>query len=80
MPHRLPLPPDAMGKITYLAPAGKYSFKSWHVRTPKPAASKLAVDTPLLMGQYSNSDDVVYIGCGERGNKMAEVLMDFSQL
>lgn len=23
--------------------------------------------------QYSNSDTVVYVGCGERGNEMAEV-------
>jgi len=23
--------------------------------------------------QYSNSDAVVYVGCGERGNEMAEV-------
>ncbi|KAL3511526.1 hypothetical protein ACH5RR_024243 [Cinchona calisaya] len=28
----------------------------------------------------SNSDTVVYVGCGERGNEMAEVLMDFPQL
>ncbi|KAJ8770886.1 hypothetical protein K2173_021801 [Erythroxylum novogranatense] len=35
-------------------------------------------------GQYSlkhsNSDTVVYVGCGERGKEMAEVLMDFPQL
>ncbi|XP_056169569.1 V-type proton ATPase catalytic subunit A-like [Syzygium oleosum] len=30
--------------------------------------------------QYSNSEAVVYVGCGERGNEMAEVLMDFPQL
>ena len=30
--------------------------------------------------QYSNSQAVVYVGCGERGNEMAEVLMDFPQL
>lgn len=28
--------------------------------------------------QYSNSDTVVYVGCGERGNEMAEVLVEFS--
>ncbi|RID56415.1 hypothetical protein BRARA_G03614 [Brassica rapa] len=27
MTHRVALPPDAMGKITYLAPAGQYSLK-----------------------------------------------------
>ncbi|KAF2309207.1 hypothetical protein GH714_001177 [Hevea brasiliensis] len=89
-------------------------LQTWPVRTPRPVASKLAADTPLLTGQrvldalfpsvlggtcaipgafgcgktvisqalskYSNSDTVVYVGCGERGNEMAEVLMDFPQL
>ncbi|XP_042478745.1 V-type proton ATPase catalytic subunit A-like [Macadamia integrifolia] len=133
MQHHVALPPDAMGKITYIAPAGQYSLKdtvlelefqgvkkqftmlqTWPVRTPRPVSSKLAADTPLLTGQrvldalfpsvlggtcaipgafgcgktvisqalskYSNSDTVVYVGCGERGNEMAEVLMDFPQL
>ncbi|KAK4373901.1 hypothetical protein RND71_004578 [Anisodus tanguticus] len=133
MEHHVALPPDAMGKITYIAPAGQYSLndtvlelefqgvkkeitmlQTWPVRSPRPVATKLAADTPLLTGQrvldalfpsvlggtcaipgafgcgktvisqalskYSNSDTVVYVGCGERGNEMAEVLMDFPQL
>ncbi|KAF6151704.1 hypothetical protein GIB67_001987 [Kingdonia uniflora] len=32
------------------------------------------------LSKYYNSDNVVYVGCGERGNEIAEVLMDFSQL
>jgi V-type H+-transporting ATPase subunit A len=28
----------------------------------------------------SNSDAIVYVGCGERGNEMAEVLCDFPEL
>ena len=28
--------------------------------------------------QYSNSDTVVYVGCGERGNEMAEVCLFLS--
>ncbi|CAM6021112.1 unnamed protein product [Sphagnum compactum] len=89
-------------------------LQEWPVRTPRPVASKLAADTPLLTGQrvldalfpsvlggtcaipgafgcgktvisqalskYSNSHGVIYVGCGERGNEMAEVLMDFPQL
>jgi len=27
MEHRVALPPDAMGKVTYVAPAGQYSLK-----------------------------------------------------
>ncbi|KAG2725833.1 hypothetical protein I3843_01G082900 [Carya illinoinensis] len=133
MQHHVALPPDAMGKISFIAAPGQYSLKdtvlelefqgvkkkftmlqTWPVRSPRPVASKLAADTPLLTGQrvldalfpsvlggtcaipgafgcgktvisqalskYSNSDTVVYVGCGERGNEMAEVLMDFPQL
>lgn len=32
------------------------------------------------LSKYSNSDVIIYVGCGERGNEMAEVLMDFPQL
>lgn len=32
------------------------------------------------LSKYSNSDVIVYVGCGERGNEMAEVLMDFPKL
>ncbi|KAK9834737.1 hypothetical protein WJX74_008831 [Apatococcus lobatus] len=32
------------------------------------------------LSKYSNSDGIMYVGCGERGNEMAEVLMDFPQL
>ncbi|MEN2497733.1 MAG: V-type proton ATPase catalytic subunit A [Marteilia pararefringens] len=32
------------------------------------------------ISKFSNSDIVVYVGCGERGNEMAEVLMDFPEL
>lgn len=32
------------------------------------------------LSKFSNCDAVVYVGCGERGNEMAEVLMEFPQL
>ena len=32
------------------------------------------------LSKFSNSDVIVYVGCGERGNEMAEVLRDFPQL
>lgn len=32
------------------------------------------------LSKYSNSDVIVYIGCGERGNEMAEVLEEFPAL
>eukprot|EP00211_Chloroparvula_japonica_P017157 CAMPEP_0119135030 /NCGR_PEP_ID=MMETSP1310-20130426/18495_1 /TAXON_ID=464262 /ORGANISM="Genus nov. species nov., Strain RCC2339" /LENGTH=299 /DNA_ID=CAMNT_0007125879 /DNA_START=1 /DNA_END=896 /DNA_ORIENTATION=+ len=131
--HYCMLPPGAMGKVTYVAPAGHYSVtekvielefqgekkeytmsQMWPVRQPRPTAEKLKAREPLLTGQrvldtlfpsvlggtcaipgafgcgktvisqalskYSNSDGIIYVGCGERGNEMAEVLMDFPQL
>lgn len=32
------------------------------------------------LSKYSNSDIIVYVGCGERGNEMAEVLRDFPEV
>eukprot|EP01067_Filipodium_phascolosomae_P009020 Filipodium_phascolosomae@DN7941_c0_g1_i1.p1 len=32
------------------------------------------------LSKYSNSQVIVYVGCGERGNEMAEVLTDFPEL
>lgn len=93
----------------------KYSMMhTWPVRAPRPVATKLSADYPLLTGQrvldalfpcvqggttcipgafgcgktvisqslskYSNSDVIIYVGCGERGNEMAEVLMEFPEL
>lgn len=32
------------------------------------------------LSKYSNSDIIIYVGCGERGNEMSEVLADFPEL
>jgi len=32
------------------------------------------------LSKYSNSDCIIYVGCGERGNEMAEVLEEFPTL
>merc|ERR1712054_688493 len=32
------------------------------------------------LSKYSNSDVIVYVGCGERGNEMADVLKEFPEL
>uniref|UniRef100_A0A914V8V9 H(+)-transporting two-sector ATPase n=1 Tax=Plectus sambesii TaxID=2011161 RepID=A0A914V8V9_9BILA len=31
------------------------------------------------LSKYSNSDCIIYVGCGERGNEMSEVLRDFPE-
>jgi V-type H+-transporting ATPase subunit A len=32
------------------------------------------------LSKYSNTECIIYVGCGERGNEMAEVLSDFPEL
>lgn len=32
------------------------------------------------LSKYSNSDVIIYVGCGERGNEMSEVLQDFPEV
>lgn len=32
------------------------------------------------LSKYANTDGIIYVGCGERGNEMAEVLSDFPEL
>ncbi|KAK0397551.1 hypothetical protein QR680_002168 [Steinernema hermaphroditum] len=131
--HRILLPPNACGTVTYVAPAGDYTVEDvlleiefagtksqytmlqvWPVRQPRPVSEKLAANYPLLCGQrvldalfpcvqggttaipgafgcgktvisqslskFSNSDAIIYVGCGERGNEMSEVLRDFPEL
>ncbi|CDF39816.1 Vacuolar-type H+-ATPase, V1A subunit [Chondrus crispus] len=131
--HKLMVPPNQMGTVTWLASAGSYTIEEtmikiefngveksynmiqkWPVREPRPVTEKLRANTPLLTGQrvldalfpsvqggtcaipgafgcgktvisqalskFSNSDCIVYVGCGERGNEMAEVLKDFPEL
>ncbi|ETP44458.1 hypothetical protein F442_08948 [Phytophthora nicotianae P10297] len=62
----------------------------WPVRKPRLVAEKLVGNVALTTGQktvssqtlskHSDSDAIVYEGCGERGNEMAEVLNDFPEL
>merc|ERR1719262_923825 len=32
------------------------------------------------LSKHSNASVIIYVGCGERGNEMAEVLQDFPEL
>ena len=32
------------------------------------------------LSKFANTDGIIYVGCGERGNEMAEVLTDFPEL
>lgn len=91
-----------------------FLMHSWPVRQPRPYASTLTTDVPLITGQrvidtffpltkggtamisggfgtgktvllqvlaqLADVDVVILVGCGERGNEMADVLEKFPQL
>lgn len=106
---------DQVLEVEFEGKKHSYSMMhTWPVRVPRPVATKLSADHPLLTGQrvldslfpcvqggttcipgafgcgktvisqslskFSNSDAIIYVGCGERGNEMAEVLMEFPEL
>ncbi len=88
--------------------------QKWPIRTPRPVAQRIPIDTPLITGQrvldsivpvakggtaaipggfgtgktmtqhqiakWCDADIIVYIGCGERGNEMTQVLEEFGEL
>jgi V/A-type H+-transporting ATPase subunit A len=128
------VPPDVLGRVTELRPAGTYADDEplcwierptgtvaevsmshpWPVRRPRPVLERLPLAVPLLTGQrivdmlfpvargstaampggfgtgktifqqtvakWCDADVIVYVGCGERGNEMAEVLREFPEL
>jgi V/A-type H+/Na+-transporting ATPase subunit A len=131
--HRIMVPPDLAGTLSWVAPAGEYTIdepiarlkigktekdltmlQRWPVRRPRPYKSRLGVTTPLITGQrvldtffpvakggaagipgpfgsgktvtqhsiakWADAQVIVYIGCGERGNEMTEVLQEFPHL
>lgn len=131
--HKLMIPPNGHGRVTYIALPGNYSVDEvilevefnnkvceysmvqlWPVRTPRSVRTTLSARHPLLTGQrvldvlfplvqggttailggfgcgktiisqsiskYSNSDIIIYVGCGERGNEMSELLQEFPKL
>jgi V/A-type H+-transporting ATPase subunit A len=131
--HRVMVPPDLEGTLTWVAPAGEYTIEEpiarlrtrdgeqelamlqrWPVRRLRPYRSRQGHSGPLVTGQrvldsffplakggaaaipggfgagktvtqhsiakWADAEVVVYIGCGERGNEMTEVLQEFPQL
>ena len=131
--HRVMVPPDVEGTLTWIAPEGEYTIdepiarlqsaggerelpmlQRWPVRRPRPYRRFAEQTAPLVTGQrvldtlfplakggaaaipggfgagktitqhqiakWSDAHVVVYIGCGERGNEMTEVLQVFPEL
>jgi V/A-type H+-transporting ATPase subunit A len=131
--HRVMVPPDVRGTLTWIAPEGEYTIdepvarlssdgqereltmlQRWSVRRARPYRQREEQDQLLITGQrvldtffplakggaaaipggfgagktiaqhqiakWSDAQVVVYIGCGERGNEMTEVLQEFPEL
>jgi len=131
--HKIMVPPDVSGKLTFVASEGDYTIEEiiatvkgegkendlamlqyWPVRMARPFVKKFDPEIPLLTGQrildaffpltkggtaaipggfgtgktvtqhqlakWCDADIIVYVGCGERGNEMTEVLMEFPEL
>ena len=142
--HRIMVPPDVSGRLTWVAPEGEYTIEEpiarltslppdlggdrggasgervltmlqrWPVRRPRPYHHRLPPTELLVTGQrvldaffplakggaaaipggfgagktvcqhqiakWSDADVVVFVGCGERGNEMTEVLQEFPHL
>ncbi len=142
--HRVMVPPEIEGTLTWIAPEGEYTIdetiarlapplssppmggkeggreielsmlQRWPVRRPRPYRLLEEQSEPLVTGQrvldtlfplakggaaaipggfgagktvtqhqvakWSDAQVVVFIGCGERGNEMTEVLQEFPEL
>lgn len=131
--HRIMVPPEMEGTLTWIAPKGKYTIvdpiarmktrrgeqdivmlQRWPVRRPRLYRQRMAPTELLVTGQrvldtffpmvkggtaaipggfgagktitqhqiakWSDADVVIYVGCGERGNEMTEVLQEFPEL
>jgi V/A-type H+-transporting ATPase subunit A len=142
--HRVMVPPEMSGRLTWVAPPGEYTIEEpiarltplspshggevvsgngeqtlmmlqrWPVRRPRPYHHRLPPTELLITGQrvldsffplakggaaaipggfgagktitqhqiarWSDAEVIVYVGCGERGNEMTEVLQEFPHL
>jgi V/A-type H+-transporting ATPase subunit A len=131
--HRVMVPPELSGTLTWVAAAGEYTLEDpiarlrtehgerdltmlqrWPVRQARPYKTRLGHTIPLITGQrvmdtffpvakggaagipgpfgsgktvtqhsiakWADAQVIVYIGCGERGNEMTEVLQEFPHL
>jgi V/A-type H+/Na+-transporting ATPase subunit A len=131
--HRVMVPPDVQGTLTWIAPAKQYTIdepiarvetesgekeltmlQRWPVRRARPYRMRRSMTEPLITGQrvldtffplakggtaaipgafgsgktvtqhsiakWADAQVIVYIGCGERGNEMTEVLQEFPHL
>ena len=131
--HRIMVPPDSSGKLTYIAEEGDYTIvneifrlenngieksytmlQKWPITQTRPYKTRGIPKEPLITGlrvidllfpiakggtvavpggfgtgktviqqslaKWSNADVIVFVGCGERGNEIADVLKEFARI
>jgi len=131
--HRILVPPNVEGEITYIIDEGDYTIEEtiarvktgteerelqmyhrWPVREKRSELPRLSPSIPLITGtrtldflfpiakggvaaipggfgtgktvlqhalaKWCDADIIIYIGCGERGNEMTQVLEEFPEL
>jgi len=131
--HRIIVPPNVEGEITYIIDEGDYTIEEtiarvktateerelqmyhrWPVRQKRSELPRLSPSIPLITGtrvldflfpiakggvaaipggfgtgktvlqhslaKWCDADIIIYIGCGERGNEMTQVLEEFPEL
>src|SRR3989344_1399020 len=70
--HSVMVPPHVSGILISIAKGGTSAI-------PGPFGSGKSVAQQQL-AKWSDADVIVYIGCGERGNEMTDVLLEFPEL
>ena len=84
-PVRVPVPPRAASHVTRPLLTGQRVFDLLFPVAEGGTALCRAVSGPARpsieqsLAKFAEADVVVYVGCGERGNEMAEVLHDFAE-
>jgi len=131
--HKIMIPPNISGKLTYLAREGDYTIEQeiyrlemgkevksfsmmqkWPITTSRPFKERMLPDEPLITGirvidllfpitkggtfgvpggfgtgktviqqslaKWCDADVILFIACGERGNEVADVLKQFSEI
>ena len=131
--HKIMIPPNVSGRLTYLASEGDYTIEQelyrleigqevksfsmmqkWPITTSRPFKERMIPDEPLITGirvidllfpitkggtfgvpggfgtgktviqqslaKWCDADIIIFVGCGERGNEIADVLKQFSEI
>ena len=131
--HKIMIPPNISGRLTYLANEGDYTIEQelyrleigqevksfsmmqkWPITTSRPFKERMLPGEPLITGirvidllfpitkggtigvpggfgtgktviqqslaKWCDADVIIFVGCGERGNEIADVLKQFSEI